>query len=1501
MESRDDRPFDAFVRDRTGADFVDRRWLAKSLESAAADDACRFVLLTGEPGVGKTTLACGLARDNDDWLRYFIGQPDNGVHAPGDVTSFLLSIGHQLAWRHPEAFDLEQLKKIVVEMDVEQVEPGGTAIGVTIDDLVVSPFHETAMHAADRDPALLDVKQRAGRVRGTMTGVRIGTARLEPRLLEPHNLAYLALWAPAKALLKQNPAARIVILLDALDDAARSGEGDGLINWLSAGTPLPPNVRVVITSRPHRALDLLRQRPMLTRIELDPDDTRVRSDLVEYAETALSTSDAERELESNGLIPDQFRQQVARHAAGNFQYLASYTRALNDASADRNDELIAKLLQLDNFGSDLADIYAFFAETARHDIEQLGLQPIEDPQVQEDRTPAWEGVGRRILGVLAVAREPLTVEQLTELSGVRVEIDSVDVVVSRMRWLLDRRNGRLAFFHESIAEFLVSERAAEQTPECHVRKGLWHRRITRHYRGNAATWDDVDWPKVDRYGLAHLAAHVERSDKGGAGDLVSLACPGLRQAIRVEFGNDRRFMELADRAAERVSRAGDLADGLAQVMYLGVIRHQGAQADAALPPRPLGLLARRGRLREALDRAATTPPSVQRFASILEILRHAEPGPGDPPVEDLVELLVENAVTVAGNSEGDRVHQSSAWEAMKAAALVLAPRNLERALRLWQRGLETVGSGKAGEPDPLYREAARAAGDPHRARELIGRIRDDRDRADACLDLADRAEAPRLPWILRAAEAEVARLGPAERLPGLARLAALWAPHDADEATRLRGVLRAETFEAAADKEFATHVAAAAEAIAEDRVTALLLLSTLDATVPGSVRDPGFLRGMELWTQRGEPARARSLADRLLAVSRSRDKWDRVRVLAVLGASDRATALALIEKEYAAIPAVADTAGMMENLYRDGDLRDAAMEFARHDFARAAEVAREISNTRWNGSLFDISGAVDDRGVPALGRDVDADRYSVLADIGHRCLDEGDQQAADRLLGELTDRSGDIEALTGTTWVSSCYARKRAPAVGNAPRFEMFAVHPIGERRPIRHYSIEGSMAIFNLSQDWAACAKRYFFRDPADVIRALRTIAGGPRSLARTVRTLAERDAVADLARARRLVRAITDPGERAIGLAGLHRAAHVPDHGPVAESLSRELDRALAELEPYRWLIDMGDTDARAWAYARPDYQVSFEVALRAYGCRPQDWQALSGLAFLQRAMYASMAAWASRFYAEESIARGRAYTPFAETHQNVLQEDRGDPLLDVARAQAAFQEFRISAAVPGYRSGAARVRIADPRYGAVVDLVTPAPGEPLSPEFKGKVGDMIAAGSLPAAAGLVAFGADARPEYSAEIRELGNRIIEAAGREEPARKVDTLSRLAEARSLSGLIDPAALYAETEQCAPFRHETWGLAGARDRLFPVLVTEDPGAALRVLYRSAAASWGNAMGLLEAAADPLTSTAGTPVAATLLDAIRRGLACMAPGGAAPPVVDGVRLDRLAGTSGERQP
>src|SRR4051794_27509164 len=56
--------------------FVRRRWIEEQLEAAVGAD-CSFVLLTAEPGAGKTPLTTGLARLHPDWLHYFI-RSDSG-------------------------------------------------------------------------------------------------------------------------------------------------------------------------------------------------------------------------------------------------------------------------------------------------------------------------------------------------------------------------------------------------------------------------------------------------------------------------------------------------------------------------------------------------------------------------------------------------------------------------------------------------------------------------------------------------------------------------------------------------------------------------------------------------------------------------------------------------------------------------------------------------------------------------------------------------------------------------------------------------------------------------------------------------------------------------------------------------------------------------------------------------------------------------------------------------------------------------------------------------------------------------------------------------------------------------------------------------------------------------------------------------------------------------------------------------------------------------------
>jgi len=442
----------------------------------------------------------------------------------------------------------------------------------------------------------------------------------------------------------------------------------------------------------------------------------------------------------------------------------------------------------------------------------------------------------------------------------------------------------------------------------------------------------------------------------------------------------------------------------------------------------------------------------------------------------------------------------------------------------------------------------------------------------------------------------------------------------------------------------------------------------------------------------------------------------------------------------------------------------------------------------------------------------------------------------------------------------------------------------------------ETDMVTFNISHDWSRVARRSFYRDPADLVRDADF---NPRGVARTLRALAEYQANGNDLNPlgpMPIMASIADPGEQAIGWAGLHRAADRVTHDVVSEHFCEQLDTALGEMPRYRWTASARlNADPEAWAYRRPDHRVRFEVAVRSCTCpiRTQDILAIKDLTFLLHAMLASSYKQSSEDYAEQMITRGSAHPKWRQCQEEMLTARDGHPVYDIARAQAAYQDFRIHRHNPRYRSAASQVRIGDPIYGAFVDLVTPEPGSPLSRAFDRKIGDLAADHKLPAAAELVAFAAEVRPDARADLQQTTARLIAAASRDTPAQRVDALSRLVAAPGLAGLVDPVRLLHDAEHCEPDQWEGKTVShNAQARLFTVLLSQNPEVALDSLYRAVSRDWPLATLLLERATAQLHALLGDAAAGHIASAMQRGLVCMGDG-EPPEIVDGVRIKQLA--------
>ncbi|MEV8411288.1 hypothetical protein AB0R12_37675, partial [Streptomyces niveus] len=826
----------------------------------------------------------------------------------------------------------------------------------------------------------------------------------------------------------------------------------------------------------------------------------------------------------------------------------------------------------------------------------------------------------------------------------------------------------------SINEFLTGPEACEKHPECWVDETRWHARIARHYRSTAANWADVPWLQVDRYGLAHLAAHVLNAGPRMSAEAADMVCAGLRRAVGIEFGTQRRFLELVDGIAHHVSRTAPVATGLRAVMYLAVVRHQAAQSSGALTPRVIGLLARTGRVKQALEHAVGLQPSLWQFTAFAEILRYASHAPGDPSsdvpaTDDLLDLLVESALSIPRSGTGDQRDQD-ARGANEQAARLLAPYDLERALRLWQHEQEMAsrGSRPGKRPDAVYRAAAAAEQDVDQAHALIDRISGERW-ADY-LDLAERAGPERAAELLRAAESALKGVQPATRVLALARLAAAWAPHAPDTGRRLIAEVRAEVFEAGGEDNFTRQLITAADVLGDvDRTTARFLLARLDTAVFKGASGRAIPDAVRLWTRWDRPERAETLADHYLASDP--DNGMKLAVLKALGQSSPAEEQRFVERMHAALPKPPGdpTAFAWRSSIRDIRLANVVRTMAEYDLDRAAQLARGMHGTNWTDDWRDwhpTTGTSPDPAREIFGND----RYSILAGIAHVCLTRGRTAQADAILEELLRHGEEPAPLRGGGGVGAFFVSS-LPASGEPPvRSDVDAVNPLG------------FTAVFNLSHDWAARVRTHFFRDPADVVRAVELRATG--SAARVVRRLAERLAHQDRSLAGAVVRSIADPGERAIGFAELHRAAHGPvsthsHHSSEADEFSKETDSALGELPRHRWTVpDAAVVQREAWAYARPDHRVRFELAVRALGCRSQDMEEIEELPYLFFAQLCSLEVWGSEAYATDMIGEQPPHESFEPFHVDNLGLRPGVKWRDLAEIRAAacaYHEYRIA----------------------------------------------------------------------------------------------------------------------------------------------------------------------------------------------------------------------------------
>ncbi|MCZ7567057.1 MAG: ATP-binding protein [Ardenticatenaceae bacterium] len=124
--------------------FLQRDWLAADVEQRLNDPGCRFLLLTAEPGAGKSAFLAQLARDHPSWPRYFIRRDQVAPLGPPGARSLLLHVGLQLATCYPQLFATDRLE-LTIRQRLGTLGQDASAIGVEVQRLIGSPFRRVAL------------------------------------------------------------------------------------------------------------------------------------------------------------------------------------------------------------------------------------------------------------------------------------------------------------------------------------------------------------------------------------------------------------------------------------------------------------------------------------------------------------------------------------------------------------------------------------------------------------------------------------------------------------------------------------------------------------------------------------------------------------------------------------------------------------------------------------------------------------------------------------------------------------------------------------------------------------------------------------------------------------------------------------------------------------------------------------------------------------------------------------------------------------------------------------------------------------------------------------------------------------------------------------------------------------------------------------------------------------------------------------------------------------
>lgn len=474
--------------------FVGRQWLFAEVEAFLAGSN-RSLLVEGEPGSGKSAFSAQLiCRQIPHAYHFCIASGQSGTLDP---VAFARSIAIQLTNVLPQygrhLVEQAAMQKYDVKQNIQSV-TNSNIYGVYIEAFLVS--------------------------------TRSAQEAFQILLREP-----LKSYASAGG-------GQVVLLVDAVDEAARLDRSENIAKLIDDASDLPVSVRWILTSRPRGPIavsTLYRQ-----RIKLD-DDPRHDDDTRQYVNAVLAEPQIAAALARSGKDAKSFEDALVNRQdprdRGNFLYLRYVLEELRAEAAKGH-----ALKPPTSLPTGLDAWYTEFLE-----------RPLKERSKEARRS-----LIRPVLGVLAAAREALTVEMIAKFTKLS-RTDVIDVL-NDLQQLLDiaetsPQNRAYRIYHASFGDFLCD---VNRNPTLWIDAAEYHLRIAQRATN--------DLEHSSPYGLRHAATHLLSAAKlyravddieaahDATHQLVKLLLdPKFQTAHEVNIADPAAFLEMLQHALRQVA------------------------------------------------------------------------------------------------------------------------------------------------------------------------------------------------------------------------------------------------------------------------------------------------------------------------------------------------------------------------------------------------------------------------------------------------------------------------------------------------------------------------------------------------------------------------------------------------------------------------------------------------------------------------------------------------------------------------------------------------------------------------------------------------------------------------------------------------------------------------------------------------------------------------------------------------------------------------------------